>query len=85
MQTSDICFKSTYGKVVEICRRVRSQGYGEFLDFDNLNPNQIAVEILLTIGGKKINDWFKNDVRQLGGFEPILVCMQNSLTHVPEK
>lgn len=59
-------------KVIEICRDIKSQGKAEHLNLDNISIGTLAMETLLTLTSKRAGEWFKDEMRQLGGLEHII-------------
>lgn len=59
-------------KVIEICREIKSQGKAEHLNLDNISIGTLAMETLLTLTSKRAGEWFKDEMRQLGGLEHII-------------
>lgn len=59
-------------KVFEICREIKSQGKAVHLNLDNISIGTLAMETLLTLTSKRAGDWFKDELRQLGGLEHII-------------
>lgn len=59
-------------KVIEICREIKSQGKAVHLNLDNISIGSLAMETLLTLTSKRAGDWFKDELRQLGGLEHII-------------
>lgn len=59
-------------KVIEICREIKSQGKAVHLNLENISIGSLAMETLLTLTSKRAGDWFKDELRQLGGLEHII-------------
>lgn len=59
-------------KVIEICREIKSQGKAVHLNLENISIGTLAMETLLTLTSKRAGDWFKDELRQLGGLEHII-------------
>lgn len=59
-------------KVFEICREIKSQGKAVHLNLENISIGTLAMETLLTLTSKRAGDWFKDELRQLGGLEHII-------------
>lgn len=63
-------------KVREMCEEIQSQGKSIHLNLDNITVGQLAMETLLSLTSKRAGEWFKEELRTLGGIEHILktVC-----------
>lgn len=63
-------------KVLEICREIKSQGKAEHLNLEQISTGTLAMETLLTLTSKRAGEWFKDEMRKLGGIEHIIntVC-----------
>lgn len=59
-------------KVIEICREIKNQGKAEHLNLDNISIGTLAMESLLTLTSKRAGEWFKDEMRKLGGLEHII-------------
>lgn len=63
-------------KVLEICREIKGQGKAEHLHLDQISTGTLAMETLLTLTSKRAGEWFKDEMRKLGGLDHIIntVC-----------
>lgn len=63
-------------KVRELCEEVKSQGKGVHLNLDSITMGTLAMETLLSLTSKRAGEWFKEELRNLGGLEHIIktVC-----------
>lgn len=59
-------------KVIEICREIKDKGKAVHLNLDNVATGTLAMETLLTLTSKRAGEWFKDELRQLGGLEHII-------------
>lgn len=59
-------------KVLEICRDIKSQGKAPHLNLENISIGTLAMETLLTLTSKRAGEWFKDELRKLGGLEHII-------------
>ncbi|XP_017775345.1 PREDICTED: protein wings apart-like [Nicrophorus vespilloides] len=77
-QALDVCGLSTAQleknkqKVRELCAEVQSQGQAMHLNLDNITVGQLAMETLLSLTSKRAGEWFKEELRELGGLEHIM-------------
>ncbi|XP_018803528.1 PREDICTED: protein wings apart-like [Bactrocera latifrons] len=79
-------------KVRELCEEIKSQGKAAHLNVDTLTVGTLAMETLLSLTSKRAGDWFKEELRSLGGLEhiiktisdncrPVIDC-NNGTTHI---
>lgn len=59
-------------KVLEICREIKNQGKAVHLNLDAVSTGTLAMEALLTLTSKRAGEWFKDELRTLGGLEHII-------------
>lgn len=59
-------------KVIEICSDIKKLGKAEHLNLDKISIGTLAMETLLTLTSKRAGEWFKDELRQLGGLEHII-------------
>lgn len=59
-------------KVIEICREIKNKGKAVHLNLDNVSTGTLAMETLLTLTSKRAGEWFKDELRTLGGLEHII-------------
>lgn len=59
-------------KVRDICSEIKSQGKAVHLNLDNITVGSLAMETLLSLTSKQAGEWFKEELRTLGGLEKII-------------
>ncbi|GAB0089297.1 hypothetical protein DMENIID0001_038160 [Sergentomyia squamirostris] len=59
-------------KVRELCEEVKNQGKAQHLNLDNITVGTLAMETLLSLTSKRAGEWFKEELRDLGGLEHII-------------
>lgn len=64
-------------KVRELCAEIKSQGKAKHLDLDNITVGHLAMETLLSLTSKRAGEWFKEELRSLGGIEHIVRTVQD--------
>lgn len=69
---TDEQFQRIEQKVMEICREIKDKGKAVHLKLDNVSTGTLAMETLLTLTSKRAGEWFKDELRQLGGLEHII-------------
>ncbi|XP_017034665.1 protein wings apart-like [Drosophila kikkawai] len=76
-------------KVRELCEEIKAQGKGTHLNVDSLTVGTLAMETLLSLTSKRAGEWFKEDLRKLGGLEHIIKTISDFcrpvITCEPEK
>ncbi|KRT80684.1 hypothetical protein AMK59_6182, partial [Oryctes borbonicus] len=77
-QALDVCglssaqLQKNKQKVRELCAEIQSQGHAVHLNLDNITVGQLAMETLLSLTSKRAGEWFKEELRELGGIEHII-------------
>lgn len=63
-------------KVKELCAEIKGAGKATHLNLDNINIGTLAMETLLSLTSKRAGEWFKEELRTLGGLDHIMktVC-----------
>ncbi|KAK6626622.1 hypothetical protein RUM44_009098 [Polyplax serrata] len=59
-------------KVRELCAEIQNKGLAKHLNLDNITVGQLAMETLLSLTSKRAGEWFKEELRELGGLEHIV-------------
>ena len=59
-------------KVTELCSLIKNQGKAVHLNLDNITVGTLAMETLLSLTSKRAGEWFKEELRNLGGLEKII-------------
>nr|CAG4638252.1 EOG090X017M [Cyclestheria hislopi] len=59
-------------KVRELCEEMVRKGHAPHLQLDNITAAQLAMETLLSLTSKKAGEWFKEELRELGGLDHII-------------
>lgn len=59
-------------KVREICEEMVRKGHAPHLQLDKITAAQLAMETLLSLTSKKAGEWFKEELRVLGGLDHII-------------
>lgn len=63
-------------KVKELCAEIKGLGKATHLNLENINIGTLAMETLLSLTSKRAGEWFKEELRTLGGLDHIMktVC-----------
>ncbi|KAM3863245.1 wings apart-like protein homolog [Diretmus argenteus] len=68
-------------KVKEKIRKLCEMVHNKHLDLENITTGHLAMETLLSLTSKRAGDWFKEELRLLGGLDHIVdkvkECVQN--------
>ncbi|XP_075154369.1 cohesin release factor wings apart-like [Haematobia irritans] len=59
-------------RVRELCEEIKVQGKATHLNVDTITVGTLAMETLLSLTSKRAGDWFKEELRELGGLEHII-------------
>ncbi|KAK7073967.1 hypothetical protein SK128_000456 [Halocaridina rubra] len=59
-------------KIRELCRDMQKKGHAKHLNLDNINAGHLAMETLLSLTSKRAGEWFKEELRELGGVEHLI-------------
>lgn len=59
-------------RVRELCEEIKVQGKATHLNVDSITVGTLAMETLLSLTSKRAGDWFKEELRELGGLEHII-------------
>uniref|UniRef100_A0A8C7UN86 Wings apart-like protein homolog n=1 Tax=Oncorhynchus mykiss TaxID=8022 RepID=A0A8C7UN86_ONCMY len=75
-------------KVKEKIRKLCDTVHNKHLDLENITTGHLAMETLLSLTSKRAGDWFKEELRLLGGLDHIVdkvkECVEN-LSHEDDK
>ncbi|KAL3278190.1 hypothetical protein HHI36_013529 [Cryptolaemus montrouzieri] len=77
-QALDVCglssgqLEKNKQRVRELCAEIQSQGHAMHLNLDMITVGQLAMETLLSLTSKRAGEWFKEELRELGGLEHIM-------------
>ncbi|XP_062537423.1 protein wings apart-like [Armigeres subalbatus] len=59
-------------KVRELCEEIKNSGKAKHMDLDNITMGSLAMESLLSLTSKRAGEWFKDELRNLGGLEHLI-------------
>ncbi|XP_045606168.1 wings apart-like protein homolog [Procambarus clarkii] len=68
-------------KIMELCRDMQKKGHAKHLGLDNINAGNLAMETLLSLTSKRAGEWFKEELRELGGVEHLIRTITNCTQH----
>ncbi|CAG0883276.1 unnamed protein product [Cyprideis torosa] len=72
-------YKASYSKIRGIVEEMQKKGYAKLLDLANISASHLALETLLSLTSYKAGEWFKEELRELGGLEIVLRTLRSSL------
>ncbi|XP_050548794.1 protein wings apart-like [Daktulosphaira vitifoliae] len=72
----------TRERVIQLCSEIKSQGAAKYLNTDNITVGQLAMETLLSLTSARAGEWFKEEMRQLGGLDHIVRTVVQCCKHV---
>ncbi|XP_056627327.1 wings apart-like protein homolog isoform X2 [Triplophysa dalaica] len=79
--TADQLTAKEMSKVKEKIRKLCETVHNKHLDLENITSGHLAMETLLSLTSKRAGDWFKEELRLLGGLDHIIdkvkECVEN--------
>lgn len=79
---TDLQLQKTQERVFQLCSEIKSQGAAQYLNTDNITVGQLAMETLLSLTSARAGEWFKEEMRQLGGLDHIVRTVVQCCNHV---
>ncbi|CAH1738801.1 protein wings apart-like isoform X2 [Aphis gossypii] len=79
---TDHQLQKTRERVIQLCSEIKSQGAAKYLNTDNITVGQLAMETLLSLTSARAGEWFKEEMRQLGGLDHIIRTVVQCCNHV---
>ncbi|KAG8435043.1 hypothetical protein GDO86_013130 [Hymenochirus boettgeri] len=69
-------------KIKEKIRRLCETVHNKHLDLENITAGHLAMETLLSLTSKRAGDWFKEELRLLGGLDHIVDKVKECVIHL---
>ncbi|XP_075697827.1 wings apart-like protein homolog isoform X2 [Rhinoderma darwinii] len=69
-------------KIKEKIRKLCETVHNKHLDFENITAGHLAMETLLSLTSKRAGDWFKEELRLLGGLDHIVDKVKECANHL---
>uniref|UniRef100_A0A8C6T0G7 WAPL cohesin release factor a n=1 Tax=Neogobius melanostomus TaxID=47308 RepID=A0A8C6T0G7_9GOBI len=69
-------------KVKEKIRKLCETVHNKHLDLENITTGHLAMETLLSLTSKRAGDWFKEELRLLGGLDHIVDKVKECVQHL---
>uniref|UniRef100_A0A6A7FXN6 Protein wings apart-like n=1 Tax=Hirondellea gigas TaxID=1518452 RepID=A0A6A7FXN6_9CRUS len=64
-------------KIRDLCRQLQKKGHAKHLDLDSIDAGSLAMETLLSLTSKRAGEWFKEELRELGGVDHLIRTVTN--------
>ncbi|XP_058444427.1 protein wings apart-like [Malaya genurostris] len=71
-------------KVRELCEEIKNSGKAKHMDLDNLTVGSLAMETLLSMTSKRAGDWFKDELRKLGGLDHLIKTVSDCCREISD-
>uniref|UniRef100_A0A1Q3F0X2 Putative sister chromatid cohesion protein n=2 Tax=Culex tarsalis TaxID=7177 RepID=A0A1Q3F0X2_CULTA len=71
-------------KVRELCEEIKSSGKAKHMDLDAISVGSLAMESLLSLTSKRAGDWFKDELRNLGGLEHLIKTVSDCCREISD-
>jgi len=69
-------------KVIDICTEMQSKGHAGTLNLDMISADHLAMETLLSMTSKRAGEWFKEELRELGGLGHLARTLTDCVTYL---
>ncbi|XP_055605799.1 protein wings apart-like [Uranotaenia lowii] len=71
-------------KVRELCEEIKNSGKAKHMDLDHFSVGSLAMESLLSLTSKRAGDWFKDELRNLGGLEHLIKTVSDCCKEISD-
>ncbi|KAM4032287.1 wings apart-like protein homolog isoform 2-T3 [Anomaloglossus baeobatrachus] len=72
-------------KIKEKIRKLCETVHNKHLDLENITTGHLAMETLLSLTSKRAGDWFKEELRLLGGLDHIVDKVKECVNHLDDE
>ncbi|XP_053677941.1 protein wings apart-like [Anopheles nili] len=72
-------------RVKELCEEIKSAGKAKHIDTDRVTAGSLAMESLLSLTSQRAGEWFKDELRVLGGIEHLIKTVNECYEQVPSR
>eukprot|EP00092_Neocalanus_flemingeri_P025085 GFUD01027201.1.p1 GENE.GFUD01027201.1~~GFUD01027201.1.p1 ORF type:complete len:1771 (+),score=422.39 GFUD01027201.1:149-5461(+) len=69
-------------KVIDICTEMQSKGHAGTLNLDMISADHLAMETLLSMTSKRAGEWFKEELRELGGLGHLARTLTDCVSYI---
>lgn len=57
---------------MELCCEMKKKGHAANLSLDHISADHLSMETLLSLTSKRAGEWFKEELRELGGLDHLV-------------
>ena len=72
-------------KVQDLVAAMKAKGHAVNLSLDRISADHLAMETLLSLTSKRAGEWFKEELRELGGLDHLVRETKVSITCMPSR
>ena len=69
-------------KVQELCAAMKAKGHATNLSLENISADHLSMETLLSLTSKRAGEWFKEELRELGGLDHLVRTMKDCISYL---
>ncbi|CAB4058217.1 unnamed protein product [Lepeophtheirus salmonis] len=69
-------------KVKDLCTAIKTKGHAKSLSLDHISADHLAMETLLSLTSKRAGEWFKEDLRELGGLDHLVRTLSECVNYL---
>jgi len=69
-------------KVLELILEMQSKGHAVNLNIENISSDYLSMETLLSMTSKRAGEWFKEELRELGGLDHLVRTISDCLSYL---
>nr|DBA15366.1 TPA: hypothetical protein GDO54_004591 [Pyxicephalus adspersus] len=80
--SSKVMNEKEMNKIKEKIRKLCETVHNKHLDLENITTGHLAMETLLSLTSKRAGDWFKEELRLLGGLDHIVDKVKECVNHL---
>ncbi|KAM8924851.1 wings apart-like protein homolog isoform 2-T2 [Pelodytes ibericus] len=80
--SSRVMNEKEMNKIKEKIRKLCETVHNKHLDLENITTGHLAMETLLSLTSKRAGDWFKEELRLLGGLDHIVDKVKECVNHL---
>ena len=72
-------------KVIDICTEMQTKGHAGTLNLEMISADHLAMETLLSMTSKRAGEWFKEELRELGGLGHLAKTLNDCVSYLTVK
>lgn len=69
-------------KVKDLVGAMKARGHAANLSLDHITSDHLAMETLLSLTSKRAGEWFKEELRELGGLDHLVHTLSDCVTYL---